>query len=190
MEKATSKNFSSTNLINLLPPEIILRRKQGAKLSFINRLSVILLISLVFCTSLIIALRLSQTMELTKMEEQIALAEDKVSRLQGAEGQMILLKDRLDKIKSLSGGDDKRRGMFNALVYFTPSDIQISDLSVDKGGGATITFLSPNLSSLETFLQDLANKEKVGEIIKQINLGSLSLGRDSVFRVSLKVSAK
>ena len=184
-------NLSSTRLaINLLPLEIILSRKQYSKFSLISKISVIALVVLVFLTSATLALRFSQTFDLKKAEQGLAMAEGKVGTLKDREGQLAALKKRLDSINSILGGDEKRKEIFNLVVYLVPPDIQILEVSVDKNGNMFISLSSSSLSSITTLFDNLGDKEKNSDLISKVDLDGLSLGRDSVYRFSLKIVPK
>lgn len=185
--KTAAQNFSS---VNLLPPEILLQRRQSSKLSFINTLSIVALIVLVFFTSATFALRLSQNLEFKKIETNFARAEEKVTGFKDQEGQIIMLKERLKNIQTLSAGDLKIKNIFNVIIYLIPPEIQISEISISRNGTVNLTINSSSLDSLNTFFSNLENKEKNSDLVAQIYLDGLSIGRDFVYKLSLKIIPK
>ncbi|MDO8638688.1 MAG: hypothetical protein Q7R43_03870 [Candidatus Daviesbacteria bacterium] len=177
-------------MINLLPSEVILSRKQYSKFSMVSKISAAALIILVFFTSTTLALRFSQTFEQKKVEEGLVMAESKVSDLKGKEGQVIALKQRLDSISSILGNDTKRKAIFNMVVFLIPPDMQVLEVNVDKSGNMSVTLSSASLSSIQTLFDNLGNKEKNSDLISKVDLDGISLGRDSVYRFSLKITPK
>lgn len=176
--------------INLLPPEMLLKQKQSSKLVFINKLSIFALIALIFFTSIALSFRLTQNFELQKAQKGLVDAKEKISSLKGKEEQILLLKERLGIIQTLSGGDAKIRAIFNLVVHLIPSDLQISEVSVDKTGNMSLSLNSSSLVSLQNFLTDLADREKNSDLIAKVTLEGLSIGKDMVYRLSLKIVLK
>lgn len=185
---STKSAFSTS--INLLPPEVILKRKQSFKISLINKLSALALITLIFFTSTTIALRLSQSFTLREQEQGLVRAEEKVSALKGKEGQALILKQRLDSIQQLSLGDAKRKAIFNLVVFLTPPEIQITEASIDKNSAMNLSLVSPSLSSLEVLVANLENPEKNSNMINKVSMEGLSVGKDLSYRFSLKIIPK
>lgn len=173
--------------VNLLPPEILLQRRANSKLSMVNKLSIVALLVLVFFTSATFALRISQGRELQVAQDGVAEAESQVTTFKDTEGQLFVLKDRLNTIASLATGDTKRRAIFNTVVSLTPAEIQISDLSIDRAGVIMVSFVSPTLSALETLIANLSSKEKSVNLISKVNLEGLAIGKDYIYRGALKI---
>lgn len=179
-----------TASINLLPSEIILQRKQSDKVSLVSKLSIGGMILLVFLTSATLALRVSQNMAVKQANANLAYAEGKVSSLKGKEGQVVLLKQRLEDIQSFAGGDAKKKAIFNLLISLTPSGIQISELSLDNKGVVIVNLESDSLNSINNFLTDLVSPEKNLDLISKIDLDNLALGKNRRYFLSLKITAK
>ena len=173
--------------VNLLPVEIILQRKQNLKLALINRVSIIFLILLIFATSATLTLRIIQSSKLEKEKKDLVYAESRVTELKNNEGQMIMLKQRLSKIQNLSGEDLKRKAIFNLIIYLTPQEIEISEIVVDRRGNVLATFATTSLSAFTTLVDNLRDKEKNMGLIQSVNMESMSFGRDSQYRFSLKI---
>lgn len=184
----TRSIFSTT--INLLPPEILAQRKQSFKISLLNKLSILALLALIFFTAITLALRVMQSFTLKSSEEGLVKAEEKVTALQGKEGQILILKQRLNVISNLMGADNKRKAIFNLIVFLTPAQMQITEGSVDKSGNMSLSLISPSLSILESFLADLASPQKNLNMISKVDMEGLSLGKDSNYRFSLKIVPK
>ncbi|OGE20463.1 hypothetical protein A3E45_01650 [Candidatus Daviesbacteria bacterium RIFCSPHIGHO2_12_FULL_43_11] len=176
--------------INLLPQDIILQRKQSSKLVLVNRISVGVLVTLVFFTSATGALRIMQNSELKEAENGLAYATERVTGLKSTEDKTFILKERLGLITTLVDGDQKRKEIFNLVVFLTPPDMQISEALVDKNGQLTASFSSPSLSAVQTLISNLSDKEKNSGLVAKVNLEGLSLGKDSTYRFNLKISPK
>ena len=177
-------------LVNLLPKEVILQRKQSSKLSTASKISFMLLVILIFFTSATLALRISQVYQLNTAQAGVVKAEEKLASLRDKEGQITVLKQRLNSIQSLIGSDDKKKSIFNLIVYLTPTELQVSDLAVDKNGNVVVSFYGSSLVAMETLISSLADQEKNFDLISKVELEGLSLGKDSVYRFSMKVVSK
>lgn len=177
-------------LINLLPQEVLLQRKQNSKLVLVNRLSIGVLVALVFFTSTTLALRIMQNSELEGAKNGLVYATERVSGLKSKEDKTLILKERLGLITILVEGDHIRKEIFNLVVYLTPPDMQISEALVDKNGNMTASFSSPSLSAVQTLVNNLSDKEKNSDLVTKVSLEGLSLGKDSIYRFTLKVSPK
>lgn len=178
------KSFS----VNLLPVEMILRRKQNLKLTLINRVSIIALVFLVFATSATLTLRLIQSKTLEREKKDLVFAEGKITGFKDNEGGILLLKQRLSKIQTLSGEDIPRKAIFNLIIYLTPQEIEISEIVVDRRGNVIATLSTSSLPAFTTLVDNLGDKEKNMNLIKSVNLENMSYGRDSLYRFSLKIA--
>lgn len=177
-------------IVNLLPSEILMERKQSYKILLINKISIAALLVLIFFASATFGLRIYQGMEFKNVQDNLVYAEGKVASLQDKEGQLLTLKQRLEQIQKLLEGDNKRKGIFNLLIFLVPSEIQISEMSVDKNGEANISLTSSQISSITTLFSNLSSKEKNGGLISKVELQGLSLGRDGVYRFALRIIPK
>lgn len=176
--------------VNLLPPEILLQRKQSFKLSLANKLSIVLLVTLVFFSSVTLAFRLIQNAQKETAENNLVLAETRMSGLKPREEEAILLKGRLASIEKLLGGDVKRKAIFNLVVYLALPDMQISEAAVDSQGNMSISMVSQTIESFDNFLSNLSSQEKNFGMVQKVHLESLSMGRDAAYRFALKITPK
>ncbi|RJP46029.1 MAG: hypothetical protein C4584_02325 [Armatimonadetes bacterium] len=174
--------------INLLPQEVLVERQHGAKLNLVNKISVTVLVAMVFLTSLVITVQLSQNSQLKKVKGNLVYAEGKVIDLKSKEGQVITLKNRLGLIQSFSKDDAKRKEVFNLVVYLMPLQIQINELSLDKSGYMTISLSSSSLSAIDELIVNLGNQEKNAGMISKVSLENLSLGREGKYNFVLKIT--
>lgn len=185
-----NRSFAGKFSVNLLPKEILLQRTQSSKLALISKLSIGMLVILVFLASATLALRIAQGVQLKGAKHSVVLAEDKISSLKGKEEALIALKQRLISIKKLSSQDAKIKAIFNLVVYLTPPGVQINEASVDQNGNMGLVLASTDLSSFNTMVGNLGNKEKNGDMIAKVDLSSLSLTKDAVYRFALKITPR
>lgn len=176
--------------VNLLPSEVLFERIQSSKLVFINKVSVGVLLVLIFITSATIALRLSQGTELKEVKEDVVKAETMAAGLQTRSSKLSSLKSRLGSIKTLLEADAKRRAIFNLVIYLIPADVTVSEVVVDAGGVMTVSLSSSSLSSIETLISNLSSKDKNSDLISRINLETLSLGGEMSYRMTLRLVPK
>lgn len=176
--------------INLLPAEILIKRQQSAKLTVINKISVSLLLLLIFFASATFALRLSQSLKLKDLNQNLVFAKDKVTSLESRESKVQIIKSRLSSIDKLSSGDSKLKDLFNLVILSVPQGIEVLDLSVTKLGAVTITLQTAKLELIESFFTNINSIDKNQVLVSKIDLDGFSLGKDLVYRVALKITAK
>lgn len=178
--------MSSTS-INLLPPEVLLERRQSSKLSLVNKLSVGAMVLLVFITSATLVLRLSQNLALKEAKEGLVYAQGKVTDLKDKEGQFVLLKQRLAEIQQLTGGDAKKKAVLSLLISLSPPEVYISDFILDNRGAITMTMESSSLITIDRFITNLSSPEKNLNLISRVDLDNLALGKSNIYSFSLKI---
>lgn len=176
--------------VNLLPSEILLQKKHKLRLIVANRLSVAVLTLLIFSTSALLAMRISQGTELAKARQEKVSVEGKVSGLKNKEDQIITLKQRLGEIQTLLSADKIRKAMFNLFVSQISPDVSVTEISVDKNGAIDASLASSSLTTIENLIAALADKEKNADLVAKIDLERFSLGRSGVYYFDLKVSPK
>lgn len=176
--------------INLLPQEILAERRQGSKLSILNKLSIGLLVLMVFLSSSTVALKLSQNKQLQTTQDNLVHAQTAANSLQPRAVQVASLKQRLGTVQSLEGKDAKIKAIFNLIAALTPADIRVADLNVDANGQMTMAATTQSLSSFGTLIAALKDKGKTSGLIAKVELDGLSIGRDSTYRFGLKIAQK
>lgn len=176
--------------INLLPQEILFQRRQGSKLTLINKFSIGALLVMVFFASATLVLRLTQSGNLKKAEANLTYAENRIQNLKYKEGQFWLLKDRIRLIQAILDSDAKRKAMFNLIIFLTPPDVQISDIAVDKNGGLSVMMSTQSLYSIDALIASLADQDRSGDLVGKADMDGLTLGKNSTYRFSLKISPK
>lgn len=199
---AKNSNFSNPSnyefraqgiAINLLPKEILLDRLQSSKLRVINKLSFLILILLIFFTSATLALRISQNSELEIIQAGLVSAQSKVTSLQGKEVRVMLLKQRLKSIQSLSGTDHKIKDIFNLVSYIVQTEaplVEISDFTIDKNGNMQLAIKTSSLSDLEKFFASLGDTNKNAGLVSKVELSGLSYVKGAIYQVDMRIIQK
>ncbi|MDD2823297.1 MAG: hypothetical protein PHQ59_04445 [Candidatus Daviesbacteria bacterium] len=175
--------------INLLPQTVLLERIQSSKLSLVNKLSIGVLVLVIILTVGVLLLRINQNRESSKMMDEVKVAEDKVLSFRNKEVAVYALKNRLDAISSKLGTDEKVKTMFNLIVYLTPPEVTLTDVSVDKNGSITASFNSKSLAGIDKLFLGLSNKETNMNLVSKVDLAGISLGKESTYRFSLRIAA-
>ncbi len=174
--------------INLLPFEVTALEKTSAKKLQIFKLSFGLLVVMILITVSILILRLFQSRTISVVNTQLVTSEQKVNNLKDQESQLVLLKDRLSSISTLSQKDFKTTDGFNLISSITPSNISLSAVSLDKSGTIVLSAEAPDLITLKTFFDNLTipaiNQGKIGKISID-NLNNFSSGK---YRVNLTIN--
>lgn len=176
--------------LNLLPEDVLVERKQNSKLILVNKLSIGVLVLIILITVGVITLRLSQEAPLKTAQQDLSSVQAKVNSLKEREEQLLTLKQQLSLINTLSGGDIKKRAFFNLMALSLPAEMTISDLDVDKTGKVTVTLSTTSIQSMETLLANLTNKERNSDLVAKIELDSLALGKEGLYRFSLGMAPK
>ena len=191
-DKGNSRDIVHSNklVVNLLPIEILLQRKQSSKLVLINRFSIVSLVALVFLASAALGLRISQNMALESAKQNFVMASEKVDSLREKEEDILVLKQRLGVIKTLFEADTKITGIFNLVIFLTPQDMRIANTTVDKNGNMIISLVATNLASVETLISNLGDKERNSDLISSVNLQGLSLNNGTDYRFTLNITPK
>ncbi len=176
--------------LNLLPKSHLEDQKKLSFVYLINKISIGLLILLVFLTAGMLVMRILQKLEFEKSADIVKLAEAKVNSLQTKEASLVLLKQKLDTINQLSTVDAKRKAIFSLIIFLSSSDISFTDINIGRDGSAVISAASSSLVSIDQLINNLSSKEKNAGVINKVVLDGLSLGKDSIYRFSLKVYPK
>ncbi|MDO8429127.1 MAG: hypothetical protein Q7S88_00675 [Candidatus Daviesbacteria bacterium] len=173
--------------VNLLPAEILIERKKSLKLTLLNKLSISMLVILLFLASASLALRFTQSEKFKNINENLVFAEGKVTSLKGKEAKVVALKQRLRSIDTLLSADSKIREIFD-LAVSSSSGVDILDVSISKNGNMTISFSSDNLEGIEGLIINMINKGREKNLISEIFLEGLTLGKDGFYKFELRVT--
>ena len=173
--------------INLLPREVVERQRKNAGLGFLNKISIIVLVVMVFFASVTLSIRLLQKLNLQTANQNLVLAQSKVGSLGDRETQLVLLKEYLSSYKTLSSADEKKKAVFSLVAFLAPSDVQFNDIGISRDGNTVISASSTSLTSIDKLMNDLTDKQKNADLVARVDVDGLSLGKDSVYRFGLKI---
>lgn len=173
--------------INLLPQEIILLQRQGAKIALINKISITSLLLLLLLMVGIFAVRLSQNNKLSQLNIRLNQESEEIGAFKEKESQLTILKSRLESIQELSA-TSKKTAAFNTILKLIPTDAKITLIAVEKSGTITILANATSIDSFDSLALALADKEKNSNLVNKLDLENFSIGKDGVIRFGLKVS--
>ena len=176
--------------INLLPPEIIAREIKNASFYRVQLIGIAVILTMIFLTSLTVALRILQSRNITEVQAQLNQTEEKVSGLKNTQASLLLLKDRLAVIDKYWGVPSRQSAVYQLLDKLIPPTIVVSAVTINKADEVVLLALAPDSTSLDNLLNNLTLREKNEGSIRQISIESLNRGKDGFYRVSFKVKPK
>lgn len=176
--------------INLLPPEIIAEQVKNAKFYKIQAVGIIVVLAMVFLTSLTVALRILQSRNISAVSAKAAQSQQRISDLKDTQAALLLLNDRLKVIEQYWGVASKQSSMYQIINKLAPSVVAVNAVTVNSAGEVILLALAPDSASLDNFVTSLTTKESNEDKISQVLIDSLNRGRDGVYRVSLKIKPK
>lgn len=176
--------------VNLLPKEVVEKQRQSRGVTLLNRLSIGVLLVVAFFASITLSVRFLQSLNLKNASENLALAQSKVDQLNERESRLGLIKEYLKSYNSLATADEKKRAVFSLVAFLAPSDVQFSDITIGRDGSTLISASTTTLGSIDKLLSDLTDKTKNADLIAKVDVDGLSLGKDFVYRFSLKITMK
>lgn len=175
--------------INLLPPEVTAQEKKKAKFYKVQTAGIAVTLTMVFLTSLIIALRILQSRNIAMAQADLNQAQERISGLKSAQASLFLLKDRLAVINQYWGVSSKQSAMYSLIDKLIPPSVVINTITIDKSGEAIFSALAPDSDTLDVLIMNLTTKENNEGKISQVSIDSLNRGRDGLYRVSFKVKS-
>lgn len=175
--------------INLLPVEFTESEIKRAKFYKVQAVGIAVILAMVFLSSLSVALRILQSQNMKGIQNQVSASEQKIQQLKSKQVSLLILKNRLTTIDKYLSFPSKQTENFKLLDRLIPASISISSVNVDKSGSITILGLVPDSTVLGNLIDNLTDKEKNGNLIKQVSIDTLSRGRDSLYRVSLTIKS-
>lgn len=173
--------------INLLPSEDIAKEVKRIKFYKIQFIGIIIILLMVFLTSLTVTLRILQNRYITRYQVKVTAAEKQVSDLKKTQVSLLLLKDRLKVIDEYLGVSSKQSSMYQLMDKLIPQSVAISAISVDQAGKVVLVALVQDSISLDALISNLTNQETNENKISQVSVESLNRGRDGFYRISFTV---
>lgn len=175
--------------INLLPPEVTAQEQKKTKFYKIQTAGIVVTLTMVFLASLIIALRILQSHNISVAQANFNQAQQKVADLKDTQASLFLLKDRLTVISQYWGVPSKQSDMYSLIDKLIPSSIVISAIIIDKSGEAVFSALAPDSDSLDELIMHLTTKENNDGKINQVSVDSFNRGRDGLYRISFRIKS-
>ncbi len=172
--------------INLLPTEVSEQQIKQSKFNRVQSISIGILLLLILVTSMTVALRVIQSNNLKKMQNNVTNLEEKISSFKDKEAAVVVLKNRVNAIKELLNVPHKQTSMFNLITDQFAPGVSASSVTVDRGGNVTISLTTTNSGALEQELNLLTSDEYFKKIAK-IDVESLAGSREGSYRVNLKI---
>ena len=126
---------------------------------------------------------------MAKLGAETKSLEDKVSTFKDKEATLVVLKNRISVISQLINKVNIQSAMFNLVTEKLPTSATITSISVDRARNVLISLLLPNSSALEQTLSNLAGDD-VFEKVNKIDIEGLSIGKDQIYRINLKLLTK
>lgn len=176
--------------INLLPIEFKQEEVKRSKFVKVQTVGVIIILLMTFLSSLTVALRILQSQSIRQVQTRVTQAEEMVSELQGTQGSLILLKNRLGTINKYLGKSSKQSEIYHLIDSTAPPSVSITSISIDQTGSVSMVTLARDATSLEEFIQGLISKDANQAKISQVAVESLNRGRDGIYRVNFKIKPK
>lgn len=173
--------------INLLPPEVRAEKLKQAKYYKIQTLGIIVILVLVFLTSLTLAMRVLQSRNIVEAQARANEVQQRVSDLKNTQASLILLSDRLKTINQYFGVSSKQSEMYKLIDKLIPPSVAINAITIDNASEAVFLALVPDSTTLDNLINSLTTKESNEGKISQVSIESLNRGRDSQYRVSFKI---
>ncbi len=173
--------------INLLPIEFTQAEVKRARFIKIQTIGVLVILVMVFLSSLSVALRILQSQSIKGIQTQVSASEQKISDLKDKQVSLLLIKNRLAVINQYLGNSSKQVAMLILLDKLLPPAISINSTIIDKSGEISILALIPDSLMLDNMINNLTDKTQNEGRIREISLDSISRGKDGVYRVSLKI---
>lgn len=173
--------------INLLPPEIMTQELKRAKFFKVQFVGIAIVLTMVFLTSLTLALRILQSRSIAVIQATLAEEEQKVSDLKDTQASLLLLKNRLDVIGKYFGTSSQQSAMYKLQDKLIPTSVLINAITIDKTGGVTLLATVPDSLVLDNLISNLTIQETNEGKISQVSVETLNRGRDGFYRISFKI---
>lgn len=174
--------------INLLPVEFKIIQQSEQRFLKIQTISIAVLLLFIFLATTTVALGYIQSQDVKNAQVNLDSAESAVSGLKSKESSLVALKNRINSISEVKKDPSKQRIMYSLVDGLIPANVNVSSLSVDKSGDVVIAAVFSDIQSFDSFTQDLVNRNKNQDKIKEVDIDSLSRSRNGQYRVNLKIS--
>lgn len=176
--------------INLLPPEIRAQELKRAKFYKIQFAGIVVILIMVFLSSLTVVLRILQSRNIIQAETKLAQAQQRVSDFKDTEASLFLLKNRLTVIDQFLGVSSEQSLMYKLMDKLIPPSVVVNGVGVDKAGDIVFLAMVPDSKGVDDLINNLISKENNEDKISDISIENLSRSREGFYRISLKIKSK
>lgn len=176
--------------INLLPPEVLAKEQKEARFYKIQAIGIVIILIMIFLTSLTLALGILQSRNISVAQANIAGTEQKISSLKDTEASLFLLKNRLTTINEYLGVPSKQSSAYRLIDRLVPPQIAVNTISIGSTGEISLMALVPDGVSLDALMTNLTTKEQNEDKISQVSIENLSRGKDGFYRISLRIKTQ
>lgn len=152
--------------INLLPIELSAKGGTAKAASALKKVNMAILVIFIVLGLLGGGIILYLSFQITSEGQTNADLKNRISALEVAEQQTILVKDRLAKIKTINSGKDAATGVANLATISNslPSGVVLSDADIDISGKAKMGFKVTDSTSLVTFLATISANQSFSKL--------------------------
>lgn len=176
--------------IDLLPLEFKAEEIKGAKFLKVQTIGVLIILLMIFLSSLTVALRILQNQSLSRIQTNLTNTEQKINGLKTVQASLLLLKNRLTTINQYLGTPSQQSQMYKLITSLLPASVYISSISVNRAGEVLVSAVVPDSTSLDNLVGNLISQDSNQDKISKVSLESISRGKDGIFRISLKIKPK
>lgn len=173
--------------INLLPQEFRLEELKKVKFFKVQSIGVAVILFVALLASISVGLRFLQSQNITKIQEGLTKAEERVLSHKDVQGSLLLLKNRLSAVGKYLEVPTEGVYMYNLISKLVPSTVVINSMSINRNGEILVLAVSPNSADLEKMFDNLTSTETNEGKIKKVSIENLSRGRDGIFRLNFTV---
>ncbi len=173
--------------LNLLPPELAVGKSLSSFLKALRKLDVIGIAAfLIFGTGVGIFFIVS-TISLNGINANVSTLESKVSAQQKSEQQLILIKDRVEKIASIQGLPSALPNLKIIEPFLSNLSVNssVNEMSIDSASTNLSVTLQTN-SDLTAYIESLESSNVFGSV----DLTSFNLSPGTGYSVAIKATKK
>lgn len=176
--------------INLLPLEFREQDLKNAKFYKVQVVGVATILLMIFLASLTVALRILQSQNISQIQNKKNLAEQKISDLKNTQASLFVLKNRLTTINQYLDTPSSQAQIYKIITKLMPSSVSLNSLSISNSSEVLILVTAPDGDSLDNLIANLTDQASNEGKISQVSIENINRGRDSIYRLSLKIKSK
>lgn len=173
--------------LNLLPPEYTTTKGLGSLLKATRALGIISIAVFIVFTLGVSAFFVISTLTLKNLNSDLDSLKGQISSQEKSEQQIVLLKDRLSKIKSIIGTEDASNVLSDVNPYVTglPTDSTLGELDLDSlSADFSVTFRSN--SNLSAFMSQISQVKE----FQNVRLTSFAYNPESGYTIGVSLERK